>query len=126
VSHAGKVVGASIEDDGTTIVHVQVPGHLAVRMSSAATLNLDPEPARALAAPPDEDVARLINGLVEAGDLLYGHVQRIAWDPAAANMARECWLESRAALSGDHEPKYVAPPAPGTTAATPPKEDRHE
>jgi hypothetical protein len=91
-----------------------------------ALLARHPEPARALAAPPDEDVARLINGLVEAGDLLYGHVQRIAWDPAAANMARECWLESRAALSGDHEPKYVAPPAPGTTAATPPKEDRHE
>ena len=62
-----------------------------------------------------EDVARLINGLVEAGDLLMLHVQRIDFDPRAANMARECWLESRAGISGDDTPKYAAsPPSPGT------------
>jgi hypothetical protein len=34
--------------------------------AGAASALRHPEPARALAAPPDEDVARLINGLVEA------------------------------------------------------------
>ena len=51
----------------------------------------------------------MINGLVEAGDLLFGHVQRTDWDPTCANVARECWLESRAALSGDHTPKHYPP-----------------
>jgi hypothetical protein len=51
--------------------------------------------------PEAEDVARLINGLVEAGDLLMRHVQRIEWDGRLANLVRECWMESRAALSGD-------------------------
>ena len=54
----------------------------------------------------DEAFARLVNGLVEAGDILFGHAQRIDFNPAAANMARESWMESRAALSGDHEPKH--------------------
>jgi hypothetical protein len=63
-----------------------------------------------------EDVARLLNGLVEAGDLLMLHVQRIDWDPRAATFARECWLESRAkATANDDAAKYWPRDAPGTT-----------
>jgi hypothetical protein len=40
----GKVVGASLEDDGTTIIHVQVSGRVPVKMSAAASLSLDPSP----------------------------------------------------------------------------------
>jgi hypothetical protein len=36
----GKVVGASLEDDGTTIIHVQVPGRIPVQMSVEARLTL--------------------------------------------------------------------------------------
>jgi hypothetical protein len=54
-----------------------------------------------------EDMARTINGLVEAGDLLMRHVQRIEWDARPANFARECWLESRAkATANDDAAKF--------------------
>jgi hypothetical protein len=127
VSHAGKVVGASIEDDGTTIVHVQVPGHLAVRMISAATLNLDPEPARALASP-EEWAERALAWLKEQ--------EWSAWRSSDGGredfVGAECCPECSGMKAEDH---YVgcaidallnSAPAPGTPAATPPKEDRHE
>jgi hypothetical protein len=51
-------------------------------------------------APADaEYLARLINGLVEAGEMLLRNVQRIDYDPAPSNYARECWRESREAVS---------------------------
>lgn len=73
----------------------------------------DPPPLRpkAFKAPPElgpeveEDTARLFHGLIEAGDLLFQHVQRIEWNPAASTMARECWLESRCKVSGDDTAK---------------------
>lgn len=78
-----------------------------------------PLPAQETPRDTSEDVARLINGLVEAGDLLMLHVQRIDWNPAAANMARECWLESRAALSGDHGQKRCPRVSPASPSSAP-------
>jgi hypothetical protein len=48
----GKVAGGELLDDGTTLVMVQVPGRVPLRMSIPAIVVLDPEPARALAAAP--------------------------------------------------------------------------
>jgi hypothetical protein len=68
--------------------------------------------------PEDEEIARHVHGLIEAGEMLFQHAQRIDWDPAAANMARSCWLESVAALNGDTAPKPF-PPAPDAQEVCP-------